>query len=233
MNTLIFSINIDKYVTERKKYFKEARNLIINNHKKYATFCNSDYVLITNIEEDFVDRFKKYSNHDIINYYKFHLLEQFCSDYDRVLYIDFDVIVNRYRNIFDAFKEKFVIRGIPVTKEMYHEEKLKGELGARIRGDTEYVYYNTGLMLSDQKLCNQLNFFKNINETLEYLEVVNNFSNEIQFGYRAIHVDKHLLGENSEWLNLPSTVEDYKENVVMHHISNKKRLKYFLSKSFI
>ena len=68
---------------------------------------------------------------------------------------------------------------------------------------------------------------------MEYLEVVNNFSNEIQFGYRAIHVDKHLLNENSEWLNLPSNIKDYKENVVMHHISNKKRLKYFLSKSFI
>lgn len=117
MKNVIFSIFIDlevdkKYNTKvvqhprekrvhRKNKFTEFYDQLVENKKWYADFCGADFRMYTEFQP--IDGL---SDYDSIQYYKIKLLEQLAEEYDNVLYLDFDVIVDTgawQSNFFEKF----------------------------------------------------------------------------------------------------------------------------------
>ena len=110
MNDLIFSIytsvtDTTKKRTHNQEQFKKHFTRLRNGLKNYADLCNADFKLLTPDSTDY----------DNLNVYKIQQWENFCDDYDRVLYLDFDIIPNTNINIFSKFDfDKVVTHLLPV-----------------------------------------------------------------------------------------------------------------------
>lgn len=105
MKRLIFSMYTDKieeYKTStndfKRNQFEKYKNLIEKSHKDYALSCKADYVLLN----------PKEVYYDMLQFEKIYKLEEFCNDYDEVLYLDFDVVPNKNVSFFEKndLKEK-------------------------------------------------------------------------------------------------------------------------------
>ena len=111
MNDLIFSIytsvtDTTKKRTHNQEQFKKHFTRLKNGLKNYADVCNADFKLLTPDTTDY----------DNLNVYKLQQWEKFCDDYDRVLYLDFDIIPNTNINIFSKFDfNKVVTHLLPVN----------------------------------------------------------------------------------------------------------------------
>lgn len=86
-----------------KKYFKQ----LVDVKEKYAKICQADYKLYSaNSDNNYFVEFKKKYGHaftveyDLINFFKIYLFEQLTSEYDEIVYFDFDVIPNTDYSIF-------------------------------------------------------------------------------------------------------------------------------------
>ena len=102
MNDLIFSIytsvtDTTKKRTHNQEQFKKYFTRLRDGLKNYASVCNADFKLLTPDASDY----------DNLNIYKIKQWEKFCDDYDRVLYLDLDIIPNTNINIFSKFDYKF------------------------------------------------------------------------------------------------------------------------------
>jgi hypothetical protein len=83
--------------------FQAYYSKIITAHKKYANLINADYVLFEKLPE--MDQIpSNVSYYDKINFSKYYYAEELCqTNYDEILYIDFDVIPNTKDNFFTVF----------------------------------------------------------------------------------------------------------------------------------
>ena len=97
MKNLIFSIYVP--ITERsirtntyfedggvsksqttKTQFEKYKHKLIEVKRQYAEQCGADFVLIEHVDQQFFN-----DEFDSINFYKHHLIEKFCNDYDNIL----------------------------------------------------------------------------------------------------------------------------------------------------
>ncbi len=98
---LIFSIYTkveedEGFVSKRQNHmnqFETHFDKLKYGLENYANICNADFKLIQPDVQHF----------DNLNNYKIELWEDFCEDYDEVLYFDFDIIPNTTKNIFESF----------------------------------------------------------------------------------------------------------------------------------
>ena len=122
---LIFSIYTkveeDKgFVSKRQNHmnqFETHFDKLKYGLKNYANICNADFKLIQPDIQHF----------DNLNNYKIELWENFCEDYDEVLYFDFDIIPNTTKNIFESFdfnKLVCVMLDTPISRFVYSKEDL-------------------------------------------------------------------------------------------------------------
>ena len=83
--------------TEKRTYnqeqFRKFFHKLNKGLKDYAEICGADYKLLT----------PKPTDYDTLNMYKIQKWEEFLDQYDRVLYLDLDIIPNTKINIFDKF----------------------------------------------------------------------------------------------------------------------------------
>ena len=101
MKNLIFSIYkpvvIDKNFTIKQtntiKQFEKYFDKLVSNKKEYAKLIDVEFKLVTPEENSF----------DNINFEKLFLLDKFANDYDNVLYLDLDVVINTKKSFFEKF----------------------------------------------------------------------------------------------------------------------------------
>ena len=99
MKNLIFSIYkpvvIDKNFTVKQtntiKQFEKYFDKLVSNKKEYAKLIDVEFKLVTPEENSF----------DNINFEKLFLLDKFANDYDNVLYLDLDVVINTKKSFFE------------------------------------------------------------------------------------------------------------------------------------
>ena len=96
--------------TEKRTYnqeqFRKFFHKLNKGLKDYAEICGADYKLLT----------PKPTDYDTLNMYKIQKWEEFLDQYDRVLYLDLDIIPNTKINIFDKFDfDKIVTLMLPVN----------------------------------------------------------------------------------------------------------------------
>tara|TARA_Y100001963_G_scaffold160042_1_gene267329 strand:- start:16199 stop:17068 length:870 start_codon:yes stop_codon:yes gene_type:complete len=113
--------------TEKRTYnqeqFRKHFPRLSKGLKDYADICGADFKLLT----------PKPTDYDTLNMYKIQKWEQFLDQYDRVLYLDLDIIPNTKINIFEKFDfDKIVTHLIPVNDyfnpvSKSHSFKAEGE----------------------------------------------------------------------------------------------------------
>lgn len=71
--------------------------------KLYATYCGADYKVVTEFSREYLERIEQhhFTMYEIVNFYKFWLLQQFTQDYDQVIYFDTDVVPLKLENYFE------------------------------------------------------------------------------------------------------------------------------------
>lgn len=101
MKNLIFSIykpvDVDRKFTAKQtntiKQFEKYFDKLISNKEEYAKLIGAEFKLVTPKESSF----------DNINFEKLFLLDKFADDYDNVLYLDLDVVINTNTSFFEKF----------------------------------------------------------------------------------------------------------------------------------
>lgn len=186
-----------------KTALKQYEQPLNKNKKDYADAIGADYILYGDDRQyyDFCKMFReKYSQiseYDIINFYKHWLMRELAEKYDRVCYLDYDVVVNTVDNIFDAHNSKafacaennfqaedgkkkagtiYYIKDIrnPATKywnchAMLMEEGL----------DPDTDVFNTGIMVATSDVIRQLGYFDSFEDVLQLMSKVKYDSNSM------------------------------------------------------
>ena len=173
MNDLIFSIYTKiTDTTEKRSYnsiqFEKHFHRLRDGLKNYAEeVCNADFKLLT------PDPVK----YDDLNIYKIEQWEKFCDEYDRVLYLDLDVIPNTKTNIFTKFDfNKFVTHFIPIdavnervglrtkkeTKEEFLIRAATEEYKKELEKLDEYHWLIKGLMKKDMMKADGVPLTQNV-----------------------------------------------------------------------
>ena len=105
-----------------KQQLLEYKQQLIDCKKEYADLCDAEFVLYTN-DQQYHSFLQSMSHHDIkefdkINFYKIYLMEQLAQRYDRVLYLDLDVVPTTNKNFFTANDiTKFCVHCVTASKE--------------------------------------------------------------------------------------------------------------------
>ena len=187
------------------------RHDLLNNHIDYANEIGAEYKHFSKDEEyeEFFKRFPDLSEYDVINLYKIHLLDKLTKEYDLVLYVDFDVYFNSCIDAFNYLpgEVKFCCDtatalqcGVTPSRRGYFENYDKCFRNPQTKYwnahallqeediDGDQVVFNTGIMMASRKVMDQIDYFSDINEVIETMKELKEFSMyppkvQAQFGY--------------------------------------------------
>ena len=264
-------IHIPDFVIDRehsdceitKEKTRETSDKMLQNYHylkkkqmEYAEKCGADYILYEwgDEYEWFRKQFfisKEYiTMYNIINFYKIFLLYQQCC-YDKILYLDFDVLPTTDKNIFDEldFDSGILCR---VNHEGKYSTKDTGthtirsprakwwntrELLLDAGFDGENDVYNTGIVGATKEHLEKLSYFKNFEASLEMMHekaTDEMYPNKIRsmFGYDNETLFSYLMQVNDVKLN--DIPEEW--HFVMNHkfsfIPKRANLVHVINKDF-
>lgn len=209
--TLYFDIDekdLDKEDFEKnlftKKQLSKYQSHLILNKISYSKKFNSDFICFT--EEEDLKNFSQRFDFDtpkyvIINFYKLHLLDKLSDEYDNIVYLDHDVHIKKFVNIFNS---------LDFTKLNVWQENVKDQLIEYINfykdrqlfsrsylnkcltsyctsftfdWPVSYNKINTGVIASNKKAIKDLNIDKNLSFLLAHkkeIEYNNNIPESIR-----------------------------------------------------
>ena len=124
--------------------FQKYYTKIITAHKKYANLINADYVLFEKLPEMIDDKLSSnVSYYDKINFSKYYYAEELCqTNYDEILYIDFDVIPNTKDNFFTVFN---VNEYVAVKSTIPYNSQMAIEYVKQYEDASEAVAHNKSI----------------------------------------------------------------------------------------
>ena len=155
--------DIDKNERARVN-FLEYFDRLENNRREYARSIGAAYMLFENDSnyQEFRSWMKNLvdmSEYNVVNFYKIWCMEQLTKEYDNVLYMDFDVIVNTDVSFFDAFncQNSLFCNYDTTLKDWANKEALdltnwKGEDYVYHYRSPSAKYWNAHALLSDDDL---------------------------------------------------------------------------------
>lgn len=212
------------------KYEKSDDPLYLNKdfltllHKKYANLCGADYKVVRPGKDfDLFCEWLKDCNlfddeYQAIQHYKHKLMKDFSADYDKILYLDLDVMTVSNISIFDKFhwnNSAFVHgfeddlisniislerhgllsyipnpRSISVKKALMIEMCKKANKPRMIFNHV----YNTGIMLMPKDIIRQIDYVSNLVECHKLINIIKNDKNNF---YADFIVDKFSSNNES------------------------------------
>ena len=273
MRKLIYSmyIHIPDHMIERehsdckitKDKTRETTNKMLQNYhylkkkqQEYAEKCGADYILYE--WDDDYEWFRKeffiskeyITMYNIINFYKIFLLYQHW-DYDKILYLDFDVLPTTDKNVFDELDFDSGILCRVNHEGQYSVKDLETHTIRSPRAkwwntrellldkgfDGENDVYNTGIVGATRKHLEKLSYFKDFEASLEMMHekaTDEMYPNKIRsmFGYDNETLFSYLMQVNDVKLN--DIPEDW--HFVMNHkfsfIPERANLVHVINKDF-
>lgn len=182
-----------------KREFANNFDWIYNQQKKYADLISIDYKLYGS-DNDWVEFKSEYNfkypfltTYDIINFYKIHLMYKLSSDYDEILYIDFDVVPVTNENFFKVWD---LNKGIAIlnndSKLIPNPKTIPSSINIRTARSPigkywnshamlqQYGYttppniYNTGIVGTTTQHLLQLDYFNNFDQILSFMTELKN-----------------------------------------------------------
>ena len=238
---MIFSISINNP-------FPEHASWILENHRAYAKSIGVDYIPHGNdlCWEAFKSQYPDVAEYDVINFYKIYLLEGYARDYDKVLYIDFDILFNTKENIFDAHdlskgiyvrtteaKEKFIDvmnHGATLNPKSFVSKYITTYKMSNYTIEDPVI--NTGLILGSSDYINKIKFTENIDKMIGLIDSPSIFTeeitskltynNEAMFRYMVSTNKIPIINNNGQWNYSHHTGDEfYPDNKVFHMISKE------------
>lgn len=270
---------VNKSLRTKQRLLKYKDHLY-NNHVEYANAINSKYILFGYDDEyiEFSKRFPDLTEYDIINLYKVWLLDKLTHDYDLVLYIDYDVYFHNKVNAFNYLNAETVFCCNSSTKEEvnvrtdlpdYFETYDKDFRNPQAKYwnahallqeediDGDNCVFNTGIMMASRKVMEQIDYFSDINEVIETMKELKEFSmyppkiqssfgydNETIMAYKVVKNNVQFESLNKTWHNKHEhhAVNSYTKGTADWHSSKLKLEKdvsdwetvmtHFISKNF-
>lgn len=178
MTNIIFDIWIDFSNYNQPKDISEQwlayKDILIEKHKKYAELCNAEY-------KHYNIKHQNTINFITLNFMKIYIAEDLAQKYDKVLYLDLDVIPKTEINFFEYhdFSKLLCHRTLaPLWKINIKRLMLESE-GI----SSEHNVINTGVFGITKEICNLIQFQKR--EKKINLEYSNEYAanNEIYLSY--------------------------------------------------
>lgn len=189
-------VNKSKRTKERLANYADQ---LYQSHLEYAQSIGAKYIHFKRDDEyeEFFNRFPDLSEYDVINLYKVYLLDKLTHDYDLVLYVDFDVVFNQKIDAFNYLKGESCFccdktsgrdSGVFPNERGYFESYNKDFRNPQakywnahallqeqdIDGDNDV--YNTGIMMASRKVMEEIDYFSDIEDTLETMKELQEFS---------------------------------------------------------
>jgi hypothetical protein len=188
MKRVVFSVYVDLSEYDDELYaaggfdkIKEYHDVIRHNQEDYAWKCDANYVIINHDAPWYNELYQKLKNIDpevthyqTINNFKILCLDKLKYDYDEILYLDSDVVVNTDENIFEEFD---LSNGICLAPQNFYylkefEEKKLHFLPNSRHTITKYAItkevlnngmkpeiWNTGIIAINRDHVNKLDYF--------------------------------------------------------------------------
>lgn len=171
----IYTNDINQHTSSsdfKRNQFEKYKVQIQESQMEYAKNCNSEYKLYTTINNDY----------DKIQFEKIFLFEKLLETYDEVLYLDFDVVPQTKKVIFDEFDLNSIC-GYSLNR-VVTEKKMRNKL-ARDDFDRMNMFIktccksamllldniignelllNTGVLVGNKNSIKKLKFTKNFNK---------------------------------------------------------------------
>lgn len=223
------SINKSKRTQlEMNKY----RDQLIQNKQEYAELCNADFLFFEKDQhyDSFAAKYNFLSEYNIVNLYKIHLMYELSKQYDYILYLDFDTMYHRPANFFHqrdcdrhinvAYNLVRDIQFVDTNKDHmdFRSPFIKYWNGQALLDDYDIeapaLAFNTGIVGISRNLLKQLEYFDDIDETLQKMTDLKNdqyslypprmresfgYDNESIFGYKVFLKDIPYRNLPDEW----------------------------------
>lgn len=271
-------VNKSKRTKDRLAKYKS--DLLIN-HCLYATHIDAEYKHFVRDDEyeEFFERFPDLSEYDVINLYKVYLLDKLSKEYDLVLYVDLDVYFNTYIDVFNYMKGEHCFAcesetseetGINLLNKNYWKDYDRDFRNPQSKYwnahallqeediDTEdLLVFNTGIMMASEKVMKQIDYFSDIEEVIETMKELKEFSmypenvqkafgydNETIMGYKVVKnkVQVHRLPSCLHWKHDYGGLKSYENGTKEFNSAklsleakikeNNVQLIHFISKNF-
>ena len=180
MQKIIFSVWSNLELTKSWTVYKD---LIINKQKLYAQQCGAEYCHFV-VDYDFTD----------LMFFKIQKAEELVEQYDKVLYLDCDVVPNTDVSFFDShdFNKVCLHRTLKPDWKIYHKQMMLHV--ENIKGNN--LICNTGVFGLSKKSSDALMFSDRLNEAKELSDVVNN---EICISYMIERYNVPLKDIGMQW----------------------------------
>lgn len=251
MKRIIYSVWFDLDI----KNFSEYHERLISNKEKYAKEINVDWLLYDNLKE--LELFKKkYGIEDTyvaINNFKLFKFEELSKEYDEVLYLDLDVIINTKENFFDSVDLSNKIfcktkddedwwRQQPTStglKYIHTSPAVKYVINTKLCGEKHHIM-NTGVLAGSSKIIKKLDFIKYFIEAKQLISEIDfgsewndliTLNNESILSY-ALHNSGVEFFWEDEWHEMREEPKPLPKNSKFIHYLNKCFWEYFKDKTY-
>ena len=178
MTNIIFDIWIDFSNYSQPKDISQQwlayKDILIEKHKRYAEFCNAEY-------RHYNIKHKNKIDFVTLNFMKIYIAEDLAQKYDKVLYLDLDVIPRTAINFFEHHDfSKFLCHRTLAPSWKINRKRLMLESEGI---SSEHNVINTGVFGITKEICNLIQFRKREKEiNLEYSDEYA-ANNEIYLSY--------------------------------------------------
>lgn len=153
MTNIIFDIWTDfkdrdqpEHIAKEWATYKDA---LIESHKKYAEICGSEY-------RHYKIDHKKEIDFITLNFMKIYIAEDLAQKYDKVLYLDLDVLPKTRVNFFEHhdFSKLLCHRTLAPRWKINRKKLMLGYEGI----SSEHNIINTGVIGLTKEICNLIRF---------------------------------------------------------------------------
>lgn len=187
---------IDKSL-RTKLAMNEYRERLLENHKNYAKSIGVNYIHFgydieyESFKQDLQTKYPRISDYNVVNFYKIYLIDKLSKQYDFVLYIDFDVVIDTKISFFDSCDLEKSIHVIydsvkERAKQAVHDPRQK-EINYRdpvakywncyamlneIGEEGENFVFNTGVIGASKTTMNRLAYFEDFDKTIALMDLL-------------------------------------------------------------
>ena len=178
MQKIIFSVWSDL-----KQTWSNQKDAIINKQKEYARICGAEYNHFV-VDHNFTD----------LMFFKILKAEELTKEYDKVLYLDCDVVPKTNKSFFDShdFNKVCLHRTQKPDWKVQHKQMMLHM--DNIKGNN--LICNTGVFGLSKKSAEALMFSERLDDTKKLSEVVNN---EICISYMIERYNVPLKDIGMQW----------------------------------
>lgn len=252
---------ISKSKRSHQEYEKYKKELTLSK-EIYSDLNNCEFILFGNDKDfkNFEKKMKKIhpalTKYEIINFYKFDRAEYLSKKYDKILFIDFDVIPNNFDNFFDFYDPTTIaVQDSPIRVDI-NKDVLTGRwiLDSRAPEAKRYNcnllldYYgyqqkdnrawNTAIMGFSDETLSKLSYFEQIENVLYAMGEIKNqpredslkrllgYDNETVFGFR-------VMINNVDYKILPIKWHYIVDDLTIRRVTNSITFCHCIDKQFV